>query len=296
MSKKLDISVKVSVIIVNYFASEHVKNIVREIINNTSDDDINFKIFIIDNSVSGNELNKLQQINKTHKDHADIIIVVNKKNVGYSKGNNIGLRLSRDEGFDFFLILNPDISNLSNHFIKSFLVSYYEDDKTTLIGPEVYNPYIKKNQGPILRPKSVLGSYIFNLPEFLPSVSRLTQEKRYVFSIVGCCIFGKIKRFEEVGFFDENVFLYNEEIIVGEKLKISGQNIAYDPKIKVFHLHKREFKGFHSELMYKMILFKSTVYTYRKYFNKSIVSIFIFSILYWISTIVKILAKVLKYR
>jgi N-acetylglucosaminyl-diphospho-decaprenol L-rhamnosyltransferase len=53
--------------------------------------------------------------------------------------------------------------------------------------------------------------------------------------VIGFAMFMNMEKFSKIGFFDENFFLYLEEIDLCKRIKKINEKIYIEPKIKVFH-------------------------------------------------------------
>ena len=124
------------------------------------------------------------------------------KNEGYSKGNNVGLKEVQTK---FALVLNPD-TRLEKNSIANFFIRAKEIKNFWLMGPGNDQSIKKINQNKILEVKNLKGFAIFfNLSKF------------------------------NNNFFDENFFLYFEEIDLCKRVIKNGGKIFLDSSIKINH-------------------------------------------------------------
>jgi GT2 family glycosyltransferase len=85
-----------------------------------------------------------------------------------------------------------------------------------------------------------------------------------------------IEQFKNIGFFDDNFFIYFEEIDLCRRLKNNGKKIYLDPNIKIFH----EGGSSHNvEVNYQMELSRNwhwmwSTFYYNKKYNGFIISLF----------------------
>tara|TARA_B100000029_G_scaffold507007_1_gene590791 strand:- start:2463 stop:3308 length:846 start_codon:yes stop_codon:yes gene_type:complete len=144
--------------------------------------------------------------NNIEKDFKNVKCILAGENLGYAKANNIGLKNTNTK---YALILNPD-SRLSGQTIENFFLAAKKNPDFAMIGPSTVN--YKSNQ------KS------FSKTDLRPAES-----------IKGYAMFLNLSEFKEVGFFDENFFIYLEEIDLCKRLIKKGKKIYIDPNIQVFH-------------------------------------------------------------
>lgn len=138
------------------------------------------KLIVVDNGSDPEEKQKLVEYfidkkkliinedienNNYESMNLDQILVLNKRNYGYAKGNNIGLKLARKLGFKYAVIMNNDVK-LKEPVTKTLLcvLQRTSDIKAAVVGPKVIT-INGKQQGPYMRP----GIYSeFFLPIFAP--------------------------------------------------------------------------------------------------------------------------------
>ncbi len=153
------------------------------------------KIIIIENS---GDL-KLKQKIEAYRSNIDCFLM--SQNKGYAAGNNFGLNKVKTK---FALVINPD-TRLLEDSMKNFYTTALENNDFWLIGPN--QDFTNYNQdGNILDVDNIKGyAMLFNMKNF---------NKK---------------------FFDENFFLYFEEIDLCKKIKDKSGKILVNPKIKVQH-------------------------------------------------------------
>ena len=194
-------------------------------------------IIIYDNS---NDRSLKKKINKKYP---KIKIYLSNKNLGYGAANNKIIKKSKTP---FVFILNPDVilkKNCEENILKTI-------------------NKLKKNFA-IIAPYSKNNTYgFFNKKTF-------TKKKFYKVDFVGgsAMLLNK-EKIENVGMFDENIFLYYEETDLCRRLKFNGENIYLDKNSKVNHLAAKSSNiGFEFEKCRNWHFMWSQVYYEKKYNN-----------------------------
>ena len=162
----------------------------------------NFKIIVIENSGDQNFKSMLE--NK----YSNVECFLTGENLGYAKGNNFGISKINSQ---YALILNPDAAiegNTLNYFLN--LASKVKD--FSIIGPAKQNEF----------------SDIENFKE--------EDEIFEVDKLKGFAMFFNIDQFKDIGFFDENFFIYLEEIDLCKRLRAKRKKIYLSRNIKIKHL------------------------------------------------------------
>lgn len=203
------------------------------------------------------------------------VLILNNENYGYAKGNNIGLKCAKKMGFKYAVVMNNDVI-LKEPVIDKLLPIMAKDSRIAVLGPRIIGPN-GKDQGPYERP----GLYnYFLFPFFFPILypirklrswmkRKKLQEKvskdgfAVVYRVVGCFMLVDLEKLEQVGWFDENTFLYMEELILAEKLSSVGYKMAYTSLVSVHHEHEVSTRTF--GLKKFLIGLESSLYYFKVY-------------------------------
>jgi GT2 family glycosyltransferase len=199
---------KVTIIIVT-FRSENVINRCLSKINKI------YPIIVIENS--NNENFKKEIENR----FSNVKCILTGENLGFGKANNIGLLLAKTE---YVLLLNPD-------------ALIFEDTIEVLIN---YAEYIKDFAllAPIITNENEL-----NYGFFCGKKKLETNNFFEVDYIKGFAMFFNLKKFYKLKFFDENIFIYLEEIDLCRRLNYASEKIYLIPQAKVQHLGGKSHGG-----------------------------------------------------
>ncbi len=205
------------------------------------------KIIVIENSND----EKLKE--EIHSKYQNVECILSKENLGYGAGNNLGL--SKVET-SYALIVNPDVT-LNNDAVNKFFLSINNLGDFGIIAPISQNE--KYNN--------------FNINE--------DKEIKEVDNVKGFAMFLNMKNLKQINFFDDNFFLYFEEIDLCRRLKKNNSKIFIDPTIKASHLggtsHNSEIEK-PMELSRNWHWMWSTFYFHKKHYG-------------YLTAIIKILPK-----
>jgi len=268
-----------SIIIVNYNTTQLLINCLKTIYQHTSD--VSFEIIVVDNNSPDRSIENIKL------DFPDVNLILHSENIGFGGANNLGATVARGE---FLFFLNPD-TLLLNNSIKYFtdfhrlnndklkigaLGSVLLDDRHQINGSysESYSSFFKE----------IIGSVKSNFTQNKRKEKFLSEDYKKVAWVSGANLFMLKDKFDEINKFDENIFMYYEEVDLQKRLnKINLYNyIIKEPKI--IHLEGGSFSGTMT-INKKMIIDKSKLYFYKKYSkNHFIFSINkeIFKVLTWI--------------
>ncbi|PMP81833.1 MAG: hypothetical protein C0175_04715 [Caldisericum exile] len=251
-----------------------------------------YDIFVVDNGSDKDKRDKLidemkkrnatilteQTINDFKLDDKDdqlLLLILLDKNYGYAKGNNYGLRLAHRLGYKYSLISNNDVKIIDRNVLVELIKGIESDPKYAWAGPRVIGPDGKEQE-----PKAdeKISKYFFEEGIFYPIYFLFFRNKVHnkqadirrgylePFWISGCFMLLKNEAMYEVNFFDENTFLYVEELILSEKFKRLGFHLKHVSSISVFHNHSYSTKF---DFKLEHFLINSHLYYWKTYKNCS---------------------------
>jgi len=261
---------KLSFIIVNYRSFEYLNNCLKSILEKSIG--IDFEIILVNNDK--NKIGSIDCIDEKHTEKLTLgqygkekgendkklkIIEIN-KNIGFGKANNIGFFASKGEVICF---LNPDTEIISNN-LNELLDKFKKDSSIGIIGPQIIE---KKG---IVQPWSAGAD--LGICEILKGKIGLSKSRKIWESkkeikadwVTGAGMFVSEKVFSEIGGFDEDFFLYYEDLDLCKRVKKAGKKIIFYPDFKVIHLGGGSVK---SKIAQKREYFKSQDLYYKKWFK-----------------------------
>lgn len=253
---------KVVAIILNYNTAEDSKKcalLLRE------QQGCNLDVVIVDNASKKEQIIELEKFCNTNS----ITLIKNKVNAGFSAGNNTGLKYASKVDAKYGLIINPDVEVRDKYYIKRCIDKMESDNKIAVLGSDVINMQ-GKHQNPmrevryleeIFWPFEIISN---KFRKSLPYVGDYMKSS-YCEKVSGCCFFIKIKFAEQMGYFDENVFLYCEEPILAATVKRMDMKEYYLHDAKAYHMHKSSEKGNPRKRL--NLFYKSRKYYLEKYSN-----------------------------
>lgn len=224
---------KNGIVIVNYNDYKTTKRL----IDNIRDYKVFDKIVIVDNKSSDNSLKELKKL-----ENKRIVVIDSGENKGYSYALNVGCKYLIDKYRECKIIVsNSDIIIQSENDIKDLFELV--KGKNVIVGPTIIEGN-NLNRGWIVpKPIDDVAMNILGLYKKYQKRHLMYQDSYYnkdiskVGTVSGCFFAISSKHLEEMGYFDENVFLYYEENIMGVKTKDLGKNIIVANNIDVIHDH-----------------------------------------------------------
>lgn len=211
--------VKVSFVIVTYFSHDLIEACVTSIHNFTEGKD-DYEIIIVDQSTAEGYQKLMEIVDQSLSNR--FTVIHNSANGGYGQGNNIGIRASKGS---YIVVVNPDVI-FPNHGYKKILSEFDKDSKLALLGGKQFGGI---NLSFWVRPE-------YNFPLFTTPLSKGCNKfnyfhEKYMFLSGALLIIDK-QKFEEIGMFDENIFLYFEESDIMQRFLKKGYRTKF---LKDFH-------------------------------------------------------------
>jgi len=209
----------VSIIILNYNAGKLIEECVDSIYQSNYK---NFEIILVDNN------SKDKSHVKCKEKFPLINLIVNKENLGYCEGNNVGIRVAKGK---FVIVLNPD-TIVDPNWINELLQGYEK------FGDGIYQPKFLTIDN-----ESILQSTGNMIQLFGFGYSRNKGDKdenqfnniENINYASGTCLFTTKKIFTQLGLFDSFLFAYHDDLDLCWRASMQGIQSYYIPTSIVFH-------------------------------------------------------------
>lgn len=281
----------VSVIIVNWNSGNYLQQTIESLIKETKD--IPYEVIVLDNQSKTSDTS-YKYMEDVLKSMDNVKVVFNEDNLGFAKANNKGIEMAEGR---HILLLNPDVI-LQNNMVK-ILADFMDSHKEVgMSGPKVLNPD-NTFQTTCLRgepyPSAVLA-HLSGLAKMFKNNAYLNRfalnhldkdEIHYIAGISGCCMMISRDLIEDVGMFDEQFFMYQEETDWCWRSYQAGWKIAYNPEAVIIHdrgatTKKALFKSNYTFCNSMMKFFKKHHFQRYNAFQKAF-----FIVLIWVNFVVR---------
>ena len=213
-----------------------------------------WQVFVVDN---GSKVEYKLPSGITKK----ISLIRSATNLGFTGGNNLGFKYARDEyGPDYFLLLNSDTT-----VADDFLIKLYEKLKSKrelgVVMPLIYfaphheyhsSAYTDKQIGNVVW----YAGGVIDWPNLSSFHQGVDENNRGQFDFVlpksdfasGCCFLVKRQVLELVNGFDDDYFLYFEDVDLSLRIKKMGYEFELVPTAYVWHYNGGSSGGVGSDL------------------------------------------------
>lgn len=226
----------VAIILVNWNSYTHTKNCLRSL---REIGYRNYKTIVVDNGSSDGSDDVLE------KEFEEIVLIRNQENLGFTGGNNVGIKYAGDNGFQYVMLLNND-TEVAPGFLRPLIERMEEDDKIGAIQPKFYFLLDKNkiwNAGGIFYPSIGLTYTIGNGKPNKPAY----DEYKEIDWITGCGFLVRVDIVKKIGGLADKLFAYYEDVDWSFRIRKLGYRLFIEPKSIVYHeasvSHKAKTKG-----------------------------------------------------
>ena len=234
---------RVAVIIVNYNGWQDTIDCLKSI-SRLNLVDIKLRTVVVDNDSSNDSYDQLTEFITKEEELVNVELVKLPNNSGFSGGNNVGIKSAVAQGDDYVIFLNNDTMvdpNLVTELVKT------ADKKVSIVVPKIYfakgyeyhkERYTKAEQGKVIwyAGGKIDWNNMYASHRGVDEVDRgqydVSEQTEFA---SGCCMLLSCELFEEVGYLDDDLFLYLEDLDFCLRAKRVGYEIIYAPRALVWH-------------------------------------------------------------
>lgn len=247
----------VSFIIVNW----NTKDILRQCIESIYKTVVahSFEIIVVDNNSSDGSQGFIASA------FPSVILIRCSENLGFGRANNVGIKASTGR---HLAVINSDIILLEDCI--DLLVEYMDSHpEVGMAGPMVLWENMTLQESVMRLPTylNTLGQ-TFLLDRFFRRLNaHLSVKEHYqvvdVECLVGCFIMVRRQVIQDVGGFDNNIFMYTEEVDWCKRIKTNGWKINYYKEAQTIHLGGKSSGNQRVNLIIEQ--YKSRLYYWKKH-------------------------------
>ena len=226
-------------IIVNWNGKKDTDACLRSLTNVRSND-IDLHVVLVDNgSTDGSE----DFIKHTHP---NVTLLQAGKNLGFTGGNNLGIRHALERNADYVWLLNND--TIVDPNVLSF-VDVFEDQTVGAAGSKIYfakgrefhhDRYLPKERGHVLWYAGGLVDWnnMFASHRGVDEVDRGQYDKvEETPFITGCSFVVRSNVIRKIGVLDDSYYLYLEDLDWSIRIQRAGYKTMYAPSSKLWHVN-----------------------------------------------------------
>src|SRR3989344_2631016 len=195
-------------------------------------------IYIVDNEGSEDLVAEIKKFKNA-------IPLVPGKNLGFAAGNNLGLKKAMADGNEILIAINND-TLAPKDLVKQIIASPINEASVGAVGGLIYfapgyefkEDYKNKDKGKVVW----FAGGSFDWDNILGPNAHVDEVDRGQFKniedtdfITCATLITRADVLKKVGFFDENYFMYLEDVDLCHRIRLAGYRLVFDPKIRLWH-------------------------------------------------------------
>ena len=285
-------SVRLSCVILNYNDAETTVKLVKQI----AGYNVLHQIIVVDNASTDDSLERLKKLEaelrtdaagmQQDRQHAPVAasadqpgkiqVISADHNGGYGSGNNLGVRYADGQGgATHVLIANPDVV-FSEQSLKAMLAVFARHPEVGIVTTRIHDARFPdlKNGWPLrsftreLLSMGPVSRRLFGRSFDYPDSYFAGRNAVYAGAVHGSMLMVDTEKFLEAGGYDEGVFLYEEEQILGRRMQNAGYHSVLLLNQYYDHEHSASIsKSFSDAMKRQQLREESTLYYMKHYLH-----------------------------
>lgn len=252
---------KLSVIIVTYNDAHHLRPCINSLFEKIPDD-IVWEIIVVNND-------EKQDMADLKKDYPILKTIEHGKNVGFGSAMNIGAKKAEGE---VLLILNTDTKLMTDNIAQPL----FELSKNEIgaLGAGIIDE--KNNHQAWSAGKELT---LYDLVRNNLGISRskdvwLSDQRTVCDWVAGTALFVRKDLFEKLGGFDENFFMYFEDMDLCKRIRQEGKQVVFFPQFKIFHKSGKSYSNKRLQKKHYYDSMEKYLFKYCSFFSQMVAKLF----------------------
>jgi len=218
-----------SLIILNYNGRELLDECISSVMNQSIK---NYEVIVVDNDSDDDSVSFIKE------NYPDIRLIINHENLGFSGGNNVGIKLSRGK---YIVVLNND-TVVDYYFLEKLVEVTETYTDVGMLAPKILNYYSRNiidSAGLVLYPDGIARGR-GRLEKDVGQFDRIEE----VFFPSGCAALYRRDMLNTIGLFDDDFFMYLEDVDLGLRARLAGWRCLFVPDAVVYHKYSSTTKSY----------------------------------------------------
>ena len=240
-----------------------------------------YDIWVVDNASTDGS----SELVREH--YPEVNLIVNEGNIGFARANNLAYQRCSGKNI---LLLNPD-TVVEPHAIEKLIQFLNQEPNAGMVGPRLLYPdgtlQISAFPVPTLSKEFWRLFHLDNLMPYAryPMETWDTGSIREVDTLLGACMLIRRETLSQSSIFDEEYFIYSEEVDLCTRLKKDGWHLYWLPSSVVVHHGAQSTKQVAEEMFLR--LYAGKVLYFRK--HRSIFAVFLYKLILLLASVSRIL-------
>lgn len=255
---------QISVVIVNYNVKYFLELCLYSV--RQASRMLDVEVIVVDNNSQDGSCEMVREL------FPEVKLIANRDNPGFGKANNQAIRVAKGQ---FVLLLNPDTIITENTLAEcvEFMRSHAEAGALGVHMVSGEGKYLKESKRALPKPK-VAFFKVFGLAGLFPRSTTFAKyhlgyldkgQTHEVEILSGAFMFVRKQTLDEVGLFDEQFFMYGEDIDLSYRSILGGYRNYYLGGTRIIHFKGESTKK--GSLNYVVVFYKAMEIFARKHFT-----------------------------
>ncbi len=172
-------------------------------------------------------------VESVRREFPHVIVLENGENLGFTEGNNVGIRYALDRGADYVLLLNND-TLVDKELVRELVTVAGSSDRIGFVSPKILfrdRPDHLWFAGATFSTRTGHGRMI----GYRERDRGQYDDVREIDRPCGCAVLVSRRLCEEAGLMDPGIFLYVDEVEWMLRARKNGFKAYYAPKARIWH-------------------------------------------------------------
>ncbi len=223
-TKNIMSNTKTAVVVLTWNARERIAACLNSVSDQTHD---NYTIVVVDNASTDGTVEWIS----AH--HPSVVVIQNKANIGFAAGNNIGMQWAYEAGYEYVVLLNDD-TKVRRTWLSELCKRADMSEQIGLVQSKILFMQEEYRVDTVGNPLHPLG---FSWSGGYKQLSSAYSDDRIVTLASGACVLIKRLVIDRIGYLDEALFMYHEDVDYSWRARLAGFDIWLAANSIVFHDH-----------------------------------------------------------
>lgn len=261
-----DISLIISIVIVSWNTARFLENCLASILANPPA--APFDIWVVDNASTDDSPRMVRERFPL------VHLLDNRENLGFARANNQAIQ--RCTG-NYVLLLNPD-TLVAPGALQALVDFLDKHPDAGAAGPRILNAdgslQISSHPRPTLSRELWRMFHLDTLSPYAayPLAKWKANRPQEVDILMGACLLLRKKALDQVGYLDEDYFMYSEEVDLCHRIQRAGWQLYWVPQAELVHFGGQSTQQVPTEMF--LNLYHSKIIYFRKHYGRSAVWIY----------------------
>lgn len=199
-------------------------------------------IVVVDNGSTDSSVDKIKRFMNMD---LRFKIIENKTNLGFARGNNVGIKYALENGADYVMVLNNDTEVDLNLVV--YLTEAMKDKSIGAVSPKIYfakgfefhkDRYSRKDLGKVIwyAGGKIDWNNVYGVNRGVDEVDcGQYDDLAETDFATGACMMLSARAVKKTRLFDEKYFMYLEDGDLSMRMRKGGWKVVYEPKGIVWH-------------------------------------------------------------